>query len=42
MLIERWKIPILIVSHDERDFKGLADSVICLKEGRITAWEETT
>jgi molybdate transport system ATP-binding protein len=40
-LIERWKIPILIVSHDERDFRGLAESVICLKEGRISGWEET-
>lgn len=41
MLRERWGIPIVIVSHDERDLRGLAKSVICLRRGRIAAVEES-
>jgi molybdate transport system ATP-binding protein len=41
MLRERWSIPLLLVSHDERDLRGLTDSIICLKEGKISAVEES-
>jgi len=40
-LRERWSIPVLLVSHDERDLRGLTDSIICLREGRISAVEES-
>jgi molybdate transport system ATP-binding protein len=38
-LKERWRIPLVIVSHDSRDFRGLADSVLCMAKGRAVAVE---
>ncbi len=39
ILRERWDIPIILVSHAERDLLELTEAVLCLEQGRVTAGE---
>jgi len=35
-VLEAWSIPTLLVSHDDREVRDLADAVIYLEAGRVT------
>ena len=40
ILVQEWKIPVILVSHDTQDVESLSHTVVFLKNGRIQSIEK--